>query len=121
MATATANNNSKATPTPEAGHVPETPETPEVPEIPEAAHKIREQVLSTVKQGQQLSIDAAEAWARAVSALPVPDLPKIPGASAVPTLETATKFGFDVATELLNNQRDFALKMTDVLTHAKTS
>jgi hypothetical protein len=114
MATATANN-SKATPTPENGHVPETHE------VPEAAHKIREQVLTTVKQGQQLSIDAAEGWAKAVSALPIPDLPKIPGASAVPSLETATRFGFDVATDLLNNQRDYALKLTNVLAHAKTS
>jgi len=89
--------------------------------VPEAAHKIREQVLSTVKQGQQLCIDAAEGWARAVSALPVPDLPKFPGVAAVPSLETATKFGFDVATDLLNNQRDFALKLTNVLAHAKTS
>jgi len=114
MATATANNN-KATPTPEAGHVPETPD------VPEAAHKIREQVLSTVKQGQQLSIDAAEGWAKAVSALPVPDLPKFPGVASVPSLETATKFGFDVATDLLNNQRDYALKLTNVLAHPKTS
>ena len=114
MATATTNN-SKATPTPETGHTPETAE------VPEAAHKIREQVLSTVKQGQQLSIDAAEAWANAVSALNVPDLPKIPGVPAIPSLETATKFSFDVATDLLNNQRDFALKLTNVLAHAKTS
>lgn len=111
MATATANN-SKATPTPEAGHVHE---------VPEAAHKIREQVLSTVRQGQQLSIDAAEGWAKAVSTLPVPDLPKFPAVAAVPSLETATKFGFDVATDLLNNQRDFALKLTNVLAHARTS
>jgi hypothetical protein len=114
MATATANNG-KATPTPETGPTPETAE------VPEAAHKIREQVLSTVKQGQQLSIDAAEGWAKAVSALNVPDLPKIPGVPAIPSLETATKFSFDVATDLLNNQRDFALKLTNVLAHAKTS
>lgn len=111
MATATANN-SKATPTPESVHVPETPE---------AAHKIREQVLSTVKQGQKLSIDAVEGWAKAVSALPVPDLPKLPDGSAVPSLEAATKFSFDVATDLLNNQRDFALKLAKVLTHPKAS
>jgi len=109
MATTTA---PKATPD---AHVPDATE------IPEPAHKIREQVLSGVKQGQQLSIDAAQGWAKAVSALPVPDLPKIPGLPAMPSIETATKFSFDVATELLNNQRDFALKLTHVLAPAKTS
>lgn len=115
MATAA---NTKATPTSET---PEAVHVPEVTEIPESAHTIREQVLSGVKQGQQLSVDAAQGWARAVSALPVPDLPKIPGLPAVPSIETMTTFSFDTATELLNNQRDFALKLTHVLAPAKTS
>jgi hypothetical protein len=100
---------------------PNVTPVPETPEVPETVHKIREQVLSSVKQGQQLSIDAAQGWAKAVSALPVLDLPKIPGLPAVPSIETATKFSFDIATELLNNQRDFALKLTHVLAPAKTS
>jgi len=116
MATTTAN--AKATPTPET---PEAAHVTDATQIPEPAHKIREQVLSSVKQGQQLSIDAAQGWAKAVSALPVPDLPKIPGLPAVPSIETATRFSFDIATELLNNQRDFALQLTHVLAPAKTS
>ena len=92
--------------------------------VPDTAQKIREQVLSTVKKGQQLSVDAAQTWARAVSELPVhnlPDLPKIPGLPALPGMEAATKYTFDVAADLLNAQRDFALQLTSTLVPARTS
>ena len=40
-------------------------------EMPAHAQKIREQLVSTIRQGQQLSVDGAQTWAKAVSALPV--------------------------------------------------
>jgi hypothetical protein len=82
------------------------------------AQKFREQLLSTVQQGQQLSVDAAQTWVKAVSVLPVPDLPKIPGIPALPGLEAATTYTFDVAADLLNAQRVFALQLTNVLVPA---
>jgi hypothetical protein len=105
MATAATNNGTKITPT---------------TEIPETAKKAREQVLSTVKQGQQLSIDAAQSWVKAVSVISVPDLPKIPGVPSVPNIEVVTKFGFDLAAELLSSQRDFALQLVKILAPAKS-
>jgi len=105
MATATTNSSTKTTKT---------------VEVPETAQRIREQMLSTVKQGQQLSIDAAQGWVKAVSVLPVPDLPKIPGIPAMPTLEAASKFTFDVAADLLTAQRDYALQLVNVLAPAKS-
>jgi hypothetical protein len=111
MATVTASNSTKPT---------STDESP-ADKLSGAAQKIREQVLSSVKQSQQLSIDAAQGWAKAVSALPVPDLPTIPGVPSVPSLEAATKYSFDFASELLSGQRDFALRLTNVLVPAKTS
>ena len=90
------------------------------PEIPELAAKIREQLVSTVQQGQQMSIDAAQTWVKAVSVLPVPDLPAIPGVPAVPGLEAATKYTFDLAADLLSAQRDFALQLANVLVPAKS-
>jgi len=84
-------------------------------EMPALAQKIREQLVSTIRQGQQLSIDAAQTWVKAVSVLPVPDLPKVPGVPAMPGVEAATKFTFDVAADLLSAQRDFALQMAGVL------
>ncbi len=90
-------------------------------EIPALAQKSREQLVSTVQQGQQLGIDAAQTWVKAVSVLPVMDLPTIPGFPDMPGLEAATKYTFDVATDLLNAQREFALQLTSVLAPAKTN
>jgi len=97
-----------------------TKTTPTI-EIPELAQKIREQLLSTVQQGQQISVDAAQAWVKAVSVIPVPDLPKVPGIPTVPSVEAATKYTFDVATDLLNSQRDFALQLANVLIPVKSA
>ena len=85
------------------------------------AQKFREQLVSTVQQGQKMSIDAAQTWVKAVSVLPAMDLPTIPGIPATPGMEAATQYTFDVATDLLNAQRDFALQMTNVLVPAKTA
>ncbi len=102
MATATANNKT-------------TTETPEI------AQKIREQLLSTVTQGHKLSVDAAQTWVKAVSVLPVPDLPKIPGIPAVPGVEAATTFAFDLAADLLKAQREYALQLVNVFATAKSA
>ena len=70
-------------------------------ESPDLAQKIRSALVSSVEQTQQLSIDAAQTWAKAVSALPVKDLPKVPGVPAVPAVEAATTYTFDVAADVL--------------------
>ena len=90
-------------------------------EIPDIAQKVREQLLSAVQQSQKLSIDAAQTWVKAVSVLPTPDLPTIPGVPTLPSVEAATTFTFDLAADLLNAQRDFALQLTNVLVPAKTA
>ena len=90
-------------------------------EIPDIAQKVREQLLSAVQQGQMLTIDAAQGWAKAVSVLPIPDLPTVPGVPTVPSVEAATTFTFDLAADLLNAQRDFAVQLTDALVPAKTA
>ena len=92
--------------------------TPSETEMTNIAQKFREQLVSTVQQGQKMSIDAAQTWVKAVSVLPVPDLPTIPGVPALPGLEAVTKYSFDVAADLLNAQRDFALQLTNVLVPA---
>ena len=106
MATATTDSSTKTTPT---------------TEIPETAQKIREQMLSSVKQGQQLSIEAAQGWVKAVSVLPIPDLPNIPGVPAIPTIGAASKFTFDVAADLINAQRDYTLQLVNVLAPSSLS
>jgi hypothetical protein len=90
-------------------------------EMPDLAQKVREQVISTVQQGQQLSIDAAQTWVKAVSVLPTPDLPTVPGIPAVPSVEAATKYTFGLAADLLNAQREYALQLTHVLGSDKSA
>jgi len=97
-----------------------TTKTTPTTEMPDLAQKLREQLVSTVEQGQQLTVDAAQTWVKAVSVLPVPDLPAVPGVPSIPGMEAATKYAFDVATDLLNAQRDFALQLAKVLVPAKS-
>jgi hypothetical protein len=80
-------------------------------EIPELPTKVREQVLATVHQGQALTLDAAQSWVKAVSALPIPELSAVPGVPAT-TVEAATTYAFDFVSDLLTAQRDYALALT---------
>jgi hypothetical protein len=95
--------------------------TEAVSEIPAIAQKSREQLVSNLQQGRQLSIDAAQSWVKAVSVLPSLDMPKIPGVPAMPDLEAATKYTFDVAADLLNAQREFVIQLTNTLVPTKTA
>jgi len=90
-------------------------------ETADLAQKIHEQLISTVKQGQQLTVDAAQTWARAVAALPVRDLPKVPGSPALPNVAAATKYTFDVAADLLTAQRDFTVQLAKVFIPEKSA
>ncbi|HEY5248170.1 MAG TPA: hypothetical protein VIJ15_06935 [Dermatophilaceae bacterium] len=80
--------------------------------IPAFAQKSREQLVSGLQQGRQFSVDAAESWVMAVSTIPAMNLFKIPG---LPDLQTATTYAFDIAADLLDAQRAFAMKLTKVL------
>jgi len=90
-------------------------------ELPEIAAQVREQLVSTVKQGQKLTVDAVQAWTKAASALPVPELPQIPGVASLPGVEAITAYTFDLAIELLNAQRDFAVQLAVAFTPAKAA
>jgi hypothetical protein len=110
--TTTAANNAAAS----ANTIKASPRT----ETPDVAQKLREQLLSTVQHSQRMSLEAAQTWVKAVSVLPVPHMPTIPGIATVPSLEAATKFTVDVAGDLLNAQRDFSLQLADVFTPNKS-
>jgi hypothetical protein len=90
-------------------------------ELPEIAAQVREQLVSTVKQGQKLTVDAVQAWTKAASALPVPELPHFPGVESMPGVEAITAYTFDLAIELLNAQRDFAVQLAVAFTPTKAA
>jgi hypothetical protein len=94
------------------------PTSETVTEIPDDAQTIREQMLSTIRQSQEMFVDAAQSWVRALSIFPVPAMPAVPGMAAIPGVAAATRFTFDVATDLLSAQRDFALQLAKVFTPA---
>ena len=90
-------------------------------ELPEIAAQVREQLVSTVKQGQKLTVDAVHAWTKAASVLPVPEMPQIPGIASLPGVEAITAYTFDLAIELLNAQRDFAVQLAVAFTPTKAA
>jgi hypothetical protein len=90
-------------------------------ELPEIAAQVREQLVSTVKQGQKLTVDAVQAWTKAASALPVPEMPQIPGVPSFAGVEAITAYTFDLAIDLLNAQRDFAVQLATAFTPTKAA
>lgn len=85
------------------------------------ADQVRDQFLATVKQSNELALNAVNTWSKAVSALPIPELPEVPGAPKAADLTTATTYSFDLAIELLNIQRDFALQVVNAMTPTATA
>ena len=83
-------------------------------EMPDFAVKMREQLLSTLEQGQQMSLDAAKTWVKAVEVLPIHELPTVPSLPSVPGVESVTTFTFDFAEDLLKAERDFVSKLTEI-------
>ena len=88
------------------------------PDIAELAAKAREQLLATVAQGQALTVEAAQNWVKAVSVLPLPELPTAVPGLPVTTVETATTYAFDLASDLLKSQRDFTVELAKVFAPA---
>jgi hypothetical protein len=80
------------------------------------ARQTRDQLVSTIQQSQQVSIEAAQTWAEALSALPLRKVPLIPGFLAFPMqgAEAMTRFFFDVAADLLQAQREYALQLVRI-------
>jgi hypothetical protein len=77
------------------------------------AQQTRDQLISTIQQGQQVSIEAAQTWVETLSALPLRTMPKAPQFLALPVggIEAVTTFFFDVAADLLNAQRQYTLAL----------
>jgi hypothetical protein len=90
-------------------------------EIPEFAQTLRNEMIANVKQAQKISLDATKTFMKAVAALPVPELPTLPGIAEIPSAEALTNYTFNLVTDLLSAQRDFALQLASVLTPEKTA
>ena len=88
-------------------------------DVLDTTQKLSEQWVSAVKQGQSVALDVARAFAEAWSSVPS-NLPENALAAALPDVPAITAYSFDLASELLGAQRDFAVALATTLTPGKT-
>jgi hypothetical protein len=88
-------------------------------DVLDTTQKLGEQWVSAVKQGQSVALDVARAFAGAWSSVPS-NLPENPLAAALPDVPAITAYSFDLASELLGAQKDFAVGLATTLTPGKT-
>jgi acetyl-CoA carboxylase carboxyltransferase component len=80
----------------------------------EVASAVREQFIGSIKQSQQITLDAVNTWADTFGKI-VPKLPASPFVPPLPELKETIDATFDVAQELLNVQREFATGLVSAL------
>jgi hypothetical protein len=68
---------------------------------------LEDQVLETVKQGQEAVVKAVRTWADASKNL-IPDLPPLPFADQLPNVSELVENSFAFADKLISSQREFA-------------
>ena len=73
---------------------------------------VQEQFLSTVRKGQEMTIDALKSWVETVQSVTqsLPSIPTVslPLADRLPNPHEVVARGYDFAEEILTNQRKFA-------------
>jgi hypothetical protein len=90
-------------------------------DILDVTQKLGEQLLSTVKQTQDLALDATRAFVGALPPVPSGLSEKIPGSAALPDVPAVTAYGFDLAAELLAAQKEFVLTLAKTFTPDETA
>ncbi len=83
-------------------------------EITKIADKAGDQALETVKRGYGIGVDAVSTVSDWVGER-LPQLPEVPYAESLPTPRELTKFGFDLAQDILKLQRDYAFGLLDAI------
>ena len=73
---------------------------------------LEDQVLETVKQGQEAIVKAVRTWADTSKNL-IPDLPPLPFADQLPNMSELVENGFAFADKLIATQREFAAAILD--------
>jgi hypothetical protein len=85
--------------------------------------QVQEQVLDAIKQSQQATLRAVQAWSESVATL-VPNLPELPTMQlfeALPKPEEVSDQFFDFAQKILVSQQEFVKSLIDVLPKAAES
>ena len=73
---------------------------------------VQEKFLSTIRKGQEMTIDALKSWVETVQSVTqsLPSIPTVslPLADRLPNPHEVVARGYDFAEEILTNQRKFA-------------
>jgi hypothetical protein len=79
---------------------------------------IQDQILSTIRKSQELTIDALKTWVETVQSVTqsLPSIPSIslPGADRLPNPQEVVARGYDFAEQFLTSQRKFADEVLEV-------
>src|ERR671925_661534 len=75
---------------------------------------LEDQVLESVKQGQEAVVKAVRTWADASKNL-IPDLPPLPFADQLPNTTEVVENAFAFADKLLASQREFVAAVLDAV------
>jgi len=79
---------------------------------------IQEQLLSTIRKSQEMTIDALKTWVETVHSLTasLPSIPSIslPLADRLPNPHEVVARGYDFAEQILTNQRKFTDEVLEV-------
>jgi hypothetical protein len=75
---------------------------------------LEDQVLETVKQGQEAVVKAVRTWADASKNL-IPDLPPLPFADQLPNTTEIVENAFAFADKVLASQREFVAALLDAV------
>jgi hypothetical protein len=77
-------------------------------------------VIAGVKQGQEVAFNGITMWMEfAGKAFTMPELDSVPFVDQLPNPKTVVESSFGFAEDLLGTQKDFALKVVEVMTPAK--
>lgn len=77
-------------------------------------------VIAGVKQGQEVAFSGISLWMDfAGKAITLPELEAVPFVDQLPSPKAVVESSFRFAEDLLGTQKDFALKVVDVITPAK--
>jgi len=85
-----------------------------VPKTFELSSAIRDDVVASVKQAQQLTLDAVTTWVDVITKV-APELPSVPFMPARSEVVDGVGTFFEMAEELLQSQRKFAVDLVGVL------
>ena len=79
---------------------------------------VQEQIFSTIRKGQEMTIDALKTWVETVQSLTasLPSIPSVslPLADRLPNPHEVVARGYDFAEQFLTSQRKFADEVLEV-------